>query len=484
MKGKFLIESFDEYIKDVYSVINEAESSGLTPEESKMIVSSLIESQSKRALSTSKVTSAIEKIFGSKVLQDMKKLPGKRAGPNEGIVQSLKSSDSGQKESVNQKRNDFFKKIIEFDSELKEMNLGKTREENKNFRPAIIMGLFSQFMTDESRSTLEKNLTKRSSELKITYKTIKKQIEDKGTDVSTTGQAPAILGYVDAREIEEIEDSPGKDPQVFTLLDEKNQSTLFLDNSWDLDPKVGKILREQLYGVFERRKSGGYTKILELSIQSSASRYRNTGKAENLSWGQLAFKRSQVIYDMMKEILEELQIPEGDPIREELNSVAKMNINGSNGDGTSGPNPTGVRTGYYTVSKPQTKNQTGSSTFKDVEGADKLMITKIDGFGNPEGEPTEKKMAPLGSKEEYDRFKYVNVSVKIQETNIIPGGDPKVSVKKVPANTIAPEVILERKGRKGKDGEFSFKFKLPKFRLSLPVGIGDVNPIQDMCGGF
>ena len=45
------------------------------------------------------------------------------------------------------------------------MKLGKTQEENKNFRPAVIMGLFSEFMTDRSREELEKALAKRATEL-------------------------------------------------------------------------------------------------------------------------------------------------------------------------------------------------------------------------------------------------------------------------------------------------------------------------------
>lgn len=473
MKTKFLLENFDEFIHKVYSPLNEAEGQTLSPQEAIEVIGLLVKSQKGRALAQTKISKLVEKIFGGEVLSRMKK-DWWWADEREGVSNS---PDKG-------KFDDFFKKIVQFDGELDNLDLTKKAEGNENFRPAVIMGLFYQFVNEETRKKLSKDLSKKASDLKLTKANIEKQIQAKAGDSAVMGQAPAILGYVDASEIEEEKIAPRKDPQVFTLLDEKNQKTLFVDNSWDLDPAVGKVLRDQIYGVLERRKAGGYTKILELSIQSSASRYRNTGKkAESLSWGQLAFKRSQVIFNMIKEILDELQIPEGDPIREELNTVAKMDINGSNGDGTSGPNPTGVRTGYYVVSKPQTKDQTGSSTFKDVEGADKLMITKIDKFGNPEGEPEERKMAPLSSKEEYDQFKYVNVSVKIQETSVIPGVEPKVTITTVPANTIAPEIILERKGKKGEDGGFNFKFKLPKFRI-IPIGSGSINPIKGTCGSF
>jgi hypothetical protein len=472
MKAKFLLESFEEYVSQIYGSVNEAEESTLSFSEAKDIISFLVKDQKTRAINQSKIAKMITDIFGKDVLGRMRK-DYWWADEREGI-----SNNPDQK-----KIDEFFKKIVQFDNQLKNSDLSDKLEENDNFRPAVIMGLFYQFVSEDNRKKLAEDFSKKASSLKLTGDKIKKQINEKAGDSAVMGKAPAILGYVDVSEIKKVTEKPATPPETFTLLDEKNQKTLFVDNSWDLDPTVGKVLRDQIYGVLERRKAGGYTKILELSIQSSASRYRNTGKAESLSWGQLAFKRSQVIFNMIKEILDELKIPEGDEIREELNAVAKMDINGSNGDGTSGPNPTGVRTGYYVVSKPQSKDQTGSSTFKDVEGADKIMVTSIDGFGNPEGEPTEKKLAPLANKEEYDKFKYVNVSVKIKETSVVPGEPESVLITSVPANTIAPEIILAKKGERGKGGGFNFRFKLPKFRL-LPVGSGSINPIKGTCGAF
>jgi hypothetical protein len=472
MRTKFLLESFEEFISEVYNPVNEAESRTLSPSEATEIIGLLVKSQKGRALNQSAITKLVEKIFGKGVLDRMKK-DWWWADEREGV------SNNQDKE----KMDEFFKKIVQFDGDLNNLDLSKKAEDNENFRPAVIMGLFYQFVDKETRKKLADDFSKRASNLKLSADKIKKQIEEKNSMISVMGKAPAILGYVDAKEIKKVTETQAKPPSSFSLLDEKNQRTLFLDNSWDLNPEVGKTLRDQLYGVLERRKEGGYTKILELNIQSSASRYRNTGKAETLSWGQLSFKRSQVVYNIIKEVLDELKIPEGDPIREELNSVAKMDINGSNGDGTSGPNPTGVRTGYYIVEKLQTKDQTGSSTFKDVVGADKLMVAKIDAFGNPEGSPSEKKMATLAKKEDYDKFKYVNVSVKIQETTIVPGEPASIAVTNVPSNTISPEIILDKKGVKGEGGGFSFKIKLPKWSF-LPVGFGDINPVQGLCGGF
>jgi len=496
MKTSFILESFDEYVREIYHPLNEADGTGITLDEAKMVIDGLIEFQGKYSLSLTKVSAAAKKIFGEELVKDMKKYPGKWAGPAQGLVVStkgLEKTEEGQKkiDEIKKKRDDFFKKILEFNTELKAIKFSADREENENFRPAVIMGLFSQFMSDKSKSELEKALVKRSSELNLPYKKISKQIANKGTDSSTLGKAPSILGYVEMDEIEKVTEIPGKEPKAFSLLDEAKQKTLFVDNSWDLDPAVGKELKEQLYKVLEARKAGGFSNITEFNIQSSASRYRNKGKAETLSWGQLSFKRSQVVYNMVKEVLNELQIPEGDPIREELNKVAKIDINGSNGDGTSGPNPLPdptlgkLRVGYYETVKKQTKETTGSSKFidKDASAPQQVYITQIDGFGNPTGTPTVKEMKILAKKEDYDPYKYVNVSLKVIESGLIPGEAPKVIITKVPDNTIAPEIVLGKKGEKGGGGGGGWSFKWPRFRF-LPIGFGDINPVQDLCGGF
>ena len=506
MKANFVLESFDDYVKEVYSTINELDDYGasmklrpLTIEEARAIISELTENQSKRALANTKIKGLIEEIFGKEKLAEMRKNPGGWAGPSEGIVSSLAKADEATVKNVKKKKEDFFKKIVEFDSRLKEIKIGsKSINDNKNFRPAVIMGLFSQFMTDGSRAELEKALAKRATELGISYKKISKQIEAKGTDSATMGQPPAILGSVSEEEVERVKVTQPTPPITSTLLDGKQQSTLFLDNSWSLNPEVGKILKDKLSGVIERRKEGAYTKILELSITSSASRYRNTkgkyGNAEDLSWGQLAFKRSQVIHNMIKEILTELQVPEGDPIRAELNKVATMNIKGSNGDGTSGPNPLpdptlgNLRVGYYQTTTKQTKDETGVSKFIDEDRKlpEKVYIVQIDDLGNTISEPKISSMPLLKTKEEYDKYKFVNVVVKFEETTMTPGTLGSIQISRVPEGTIAPQVILERKGKKGEGGGWDFKWPdLPKLNiLGWFTGAGEDSCLICQCGEF
>lgn len=479
MNNKFVFENFSDYLRfQGNPEINEADQSKiyLSPRDASEIISELAKSQKRIAIRSPKVSNLVKNVFGEEILKRIK-ADWFWANENEGIVNNPQKGEM-------KKRDEFFKKIEEFSNGLDEIDLGSSKEENENYRPAVIMGLFHQFMTEETREELKKNLAKRANELKLTKEKILKQIEGKAGATDTMGQPPAILGYTSSEEIDVPTDVPGQ-PITTSLLDEKSQNALFIDNSFDLNPEVAKVLREKIFKIIEKRKNGGLTEIEEILISSSASRYRNTGKAENLSWGQLSFKRAQVVYGIIKEALAKYEIPEGDPIREELNKVTKMSISGENGDGTSGPNPVGVRIGYYQNSTTQTKDTTGSSKFVEKGPVEKIYISKIDGFGNSaSGTPVEKNMPTLGTKEEYDKFKYVNVSIRAKgigsgETN------PSVRVDKVKKNTIAPEIILEKKGKRGGGGGgggFDFPpIRLPKFNF---FKIGAINPCQDLCGGF
>lgn len=485
MKTNFVLENFDEYLHEVYSAVNEAKVEPLTENEARDIINSLLKSQKRAATSSTVISKLIKEIFGEEVKKRIAKSPdGFWAGPEEGIGGDEK------------KKSEFFEKIKEFDRVLMEANLGATREENDNYRPAIIMGLFHQFMTKNSKDELIKAFSKRATELKLTAKKIQKQVEDKkaGVLAEVTGNPPAVLGYVSSEDVEKVRVIPPVKSGPTPLLDPIEQKTLFLDNSWDLNPKVGAILKQRLSSVLERRKQGAYSEILELSIKSSASRYRNTKAAENLSWGQLAFKRSMVIHGMIGTILDELEIPAGDPIRVELNKVATMNIGGTNGDGTSGPNPLPdpklgkLRVGYYQTTTKQTKDQTGASKFvdKNIDENAKVYIVKIDQFGNTASEPTVKDMPVLKTKEDYDEFKFVNVVVRYSEFMSPEAAKPSIRIDRVPEGTIAPEIVLERKGQSGGGGGWSFKWpKLPKLNLwKLFSALGDDACLVCYCGDF
>jgi hypothetical protein len=483
MKTNFVLESFDDYVKEMYPTINEGlfKADPLTESEVREIIESLVMKQRKKALSIKEVKGLLNKTFGeSFVSKENLQIMNKE----------LQWADSGDIKDP-----EFFKKIQKFEDDLQSYLINKSSDKSfdgMEISAAIVMGIFFDWMSPETYRQLIKDIIKISGEKNISFKRITKQIEEKAPDLKFLNSPPSIFAYTKAGEIEKKEPPKISPPQEITLLSEASQKTLFKNNSWDLEPTVASELKDKLKALFERRKAGGYSKILEFNIQSSASRYRNKGIAENLSWGQLSFKRSQVVHSMVKTVLQEMEIPEGDPIREELNKVAVLDISGSNGDGTSGPNPMKdpqlgfLRVGYYETVNAQDKTNTGSSKFidKDKNKPQEVYITKIDGFGNPQGPPTMKTMELATKVEDYDKYRFVNVIVKVQETSIVPGMIEGASITKVPNNTLAPEVILSKKGTGG-GFDFDFKFpKLPKFPRLFPIGIGSLSDCIDMCGGF
>jgi hypothetical protein len=482
MKANFVLESFDDYVKEMYPTINEGlfKADPLTENEVREIIESLVMKQRKKALSIKEVRGLLNKTFGESFL-------------SEENIKKMKA-DINWAYSDDVEDPEFFKKIQKFEDDLQSYLINKSSKsfDGMEISAAIVMGIFFDWMSPETYRQLIKDIIKISGEKNISFKRITKQIEEKAPDLKFLNFPPSIFAYTKAGEIEKKEPPKIIPPQEISLLSEASQKTLFKNNSWDLEPTVAAELKDKLKAVFERRKAGGYSKILEFSIQSSASRYRNKGIAENLSWGQLSFKRSQVVHSMVKTVLQELEIPEGDPIREELNKVAVLDISGSNGDGTSGPNPMKdpqlgfLRVGYYETVNAQDKTNTGSSKFidKDKNKPQEVYITKIDGFGNPQGPPTMKTMEPDTKVEDYDKYRFVNVIVKVQETSIVPGSVEGASITKVPNNTLSPEVILSKKGTGGGGFDFDFKFKLPKLPRLLPVGVGSLSDCIDYCGGF
>ena len=127
------------------------------------------------------------------------------------------------------------------------------------------------------------------------------------------------------------------------------------------------------------------------SIFTSASRFRNTGIAENMTFAELSQKRAESVDAYIREQLGSLvEFPQ--PV---------INSAGSNGDGSSGPNPPEE---FAFVTKDGKVNKT------DNKGRDD--------FGTP-----------LRNKEDYEQFKYCNLVFGIS----FGGSDP---VEKVPPGKI------------------------------------------------
>jgi hypothetical protein len=127
------------------------------------------------------------------------------------------------------------------------------------------------------------------------------------------------------------------------------------------------------YSAYKKDKNGGITKI---NIEASCSRYRNTAPSESLSWAELAYKRVGVFSKYVKSSAEKISENDKEFV-DKILSVTELGYFGSNGDGTSGPDPDKndagetVRKGYYV--KKGAKSQ-----FVDAKGGDPTMINVVD----------------------------------------------------------------------------------------------------------
>ena len=225
--------------------------------------------------------------------------------------------------------------------------------------------------------------------------------------------------------------NPPKEKKTF-LISEENESELFKPNATgangeeDFQGASYKEMVDNLGSIFERYLAGEITSLKKIKIITSADRYRNTGSAESLSWGQLSYARALT----MARVIEGLAKSAGldDDIIDQLHKIIEIYAKGDNGDGSSGPNPPeGIKFGYYVKD---------GSGVKFVDGEDRKTVTMI--AVDDEGTPTEdsaegaktKSMDPEANKEDYSKFRYNNIEIDFEyvEGGVDPEGGSEESI--------------------------------------------------------
>lgn len=185
----------------------------------------------------------------------------------------------------------------------------------------------------------------------------------------------------------------------FSVGVNKAGNDVFIDNKSDITPVIQQQIEDLIADVKDQMSNLVNTDV-KLSVNSftigaSASRFRNTEEAANLTWAQLSSKRSETVTLEIKRRLEELGVEFPD------NVITVKS--GFNGDGTSGPNP-----GFTTDGKPYTISADG--TFNNI-------------INNPTAEQRNQFGAPLASKDQYDQYKWLVVDctiIAVDKTNPIP----------------------------------------------------------------
>lgn len=234
-------------------------------------------------------------------------------------------------------------------------------------------------------------------------------------------------------------------------IDESIENKVFKDNRWGSgdDSAGGKVnpdafqdqevlagIKSEIDSFMKSFASGEISKIISLRIESSASRYRNTndtkgGKAEKLSWGELAYNRAITILSLFSEAADAYNLPEEK--RKELKEKVLIDSKGSNGDGTSGPNPPGptIGFGYYDENSKWVPDNGTFGKGKSPEENRKLVVKAVLGEGGkPTGKYTTESVNPDSSAADYNKYRYVNFVIEAETMSKEPDLVVKVPGKK------------------------------------------------------
>jgi hypothetical protein len=345
-------------------------------------------------------------------------------------------------------------------------------------------------LTEDQKNSVYDQL---SSLMKDSGFTSEKEINDTIKEKTSVRTNPFISITPSSVEIPtEGEERKTKDIEIVGLSAEE-ENKLFKDNRWGSgddsqggkvnpdafnDPSVLEEIKKTINDFIKEYASNDNLTLTSLEIQSSASRYRNTndngGKAEKISWGELSYNRANTIIDLFREAATENNLSEEK--RKIIQSKIIINSKGSNGDGTSGPNPPApLKFGYYDEKGNFILDNGTFGKGKDAELNRKtIVIAEIGDDGKLNGKYTTAEIAPLAGPNEYTQFKYVNFIIKgqsVDESTTVKKIDPKVktSVEYIPA-------VGFPKKSKSKKGS-SFKIKIPGLRQKGGPGMGQ-NPLK------
>jgi hypothetical protein len=197
---------------------------------------------------------------------------------------------------------------------------------------------------------------------------------------------------------------------IIELPEFEVQGDVFVDNKYDVTEKVITEFQNQILNLIqEYQKSirGIQISLVSMYVETSASRFRNTEEAVNMSFLQLAEARSNTTATYISDKLKEIGVVDVDKAPKTLNFKAEksdVNPNG-NGDGTSGPNPP---EGFNFIPVGNFNMKTPGKNRKEA------------------GEP-------LKSKEEYEQFKFIKVIIKI-DAKIPPNSEIDIPKEAEPKN--------------------------------------------------
>lgn len=406
MKSNLIIEV--SRIKEIMGLISEQEESNLTPNSWKEY-----DGGKPAALFEEKGTSASKKYMDSQLEGDT--ITGWKNGSQyrityQGMISQLGEEkakrvwDSYRPKSEN-REGWYDSPIIDgylYSWTKYELGYGLKVEKNPDFNPAVRKIVNADYPSHRNARGDERkwNITipALTSEMKVGFmKYIAEFVESNygGNYDKANRKIQKIL--IKKGKFTATEEGGEEQPQINALYSDYKVSGVdgipFVNNEWGVSENIQSHIQQTKAAIEQVLSTNpgvtakistkavvkGEEKNVPYSISTSASRYRNTGNAKNMSFIELSQKRAEEIH---KYVISELGglVKFPNPV---------LDIKGENGDGSSGPNP-------------PTPNQ-----FFNKEG--KLISTGNDGrddFGKP-----------LTNPKDYDKYKYCRVVFVISFTS-------------------------------------------------------------------
>lgn len=277
-------------------------------------------------------------------------------------------------------------------------------------------------------SLLEEKIAKRNGQLTIKY---------------SEAEQPFYI-TVTKEKLEKPEKVEGKKggwtDEESSLISDADASQFFKNNMYeikedalgetfvneDLTKQVLDLIDKKIVEAYQFYVEEGTSGISEIEISTSCSRYRNLGPAVDLSWAELAYKRvgtfAKYIQIQAKEISKN-----DEQFVEQIRKATKLDFLGSNGDGTSGPDPKEnkegkrVKRGYYIKDGNKAKwvdVDLKSDNFTEInvvevntEKLPPVIGTKPSKVKAKDQDGVEIETIPSTPKD-YDVYKYFQISIK------------------------------------------------------------------------
>lgn len=259
---------------------------------------------------------------------------------------------------------------------------------------------------------------------------IQQHYKSKKKDNGPALASPGIMVYLTKEDVSVEGPTAYKEFKTYIIGEEK-ESEVFKPNRSGANGEedfIAGSFKEMIDGlgsIFQRYVTGEINSIKKINISTSADRYRNTGEAETLSWGQLSYARAVAMSKMIESMAEAAGLD--NDIVAQLPKLTFIYAKGENGDGTSGPNaPEGKGFGYYVK---------GGKNVNWIAGTnrDEVVIIPIDEDGTPTKDSAEgispKKEPVLTDPAQYNKFRYNNIEIVYEAQVVKP--DKEITSEKI-----------------------------------------------------